>query len=127
MKKLIYLFLTVLIVGCSGDDSNSNQSQFNPALTGSWYINFLADTSESEADINISSTGVISGEFNSLSSSGPYPISGNLEENGVLNATINTGDANQITLQGELETDGTGLGVWVNSYGNNGNWDAVKN
>ena len=29
MKKLLYLFLTVLIVGCSGDDENNNQSSCN--------------------------------------------------------------------------------------------------
>ena len=37
MKKLIYLFLTVLIVGCSGDD-NSNVTNFNPPvwIQGIW-------------------------------------------------------------------------------------------
>ena len=29
MKKLIYLFLTVLIVACSGDDSNNNNQDNN--------------------------------------------------------------------------------------------------
>ena len=33
MKKLLYLFLTVLIVACSSDDSNSNNS-----IVGNWQI-----------------------------------------------------------------------------------------
>ena len=34
MKKLIYLFLTVLIVACSGDDSNNNN--VTNSLEGRW-------------------------------------------------------------------------------------------
>ena len=30
MKKLLYLFLTVLIVGCSGEDGGNNQDNNNP-------------------------------------------------------------------------------------------------
>jgi surface protein len=37
MKKLIYLFLTVLIVGCNGDDGNS--CLYNPTLTTSAVTN----------------------------------------------------------------------------------------
>ena len=33
MKKLIYLFLTLLIVGCSGDDSGASNSNTNCDLT----------------------------------------------------------------------------------------------
>ena len=37
MKKLIYIFLTVLIVGCSGDDSNNDTVNNNPPdLVGTW-------------------------------------------------------------------------------------------
>ena len=40
MKKLIYLFLTVLIVGCSsGDDSNSAVT-LNAQFVGSWLFEF---------------------------------------------------------------------------------------
>ena len=37
MKKLLYLFLTVLIVACSGDDSNNDTINNNPPdLVGTW-------------------------------------------------------------------------------------------
>ena len=37
MKKLLYLFLTVLIVACSGDDSNNDNINNNPSdLVGNW-------------------------------------------------------------------------------------------
>jgi len=37
MKKLVYIFLTVLIVGCSGDDSNNDTVNNNPPdLVGTW-------------------------------------------------------------------------------------------
>ena len=44
MKKLIYLFLTVLIVACSGDDGNNNNSNDggNVSIEGKW--NFLSGT-----------------------------------------------------------------------------------
>ena len=39
MKKLIYLILTVLIVGCSDDDANGNPCLYNPTLTTSAVTN----------------------------------------------------------------------------------------
>ena len=50
MKKLIYLFLTVLIVGCSDDDGNP--CLYNPTLTTSAVTNIT----ETSATLN----GVIS-------------------------------------------------------------------
>ena len=41
MKKLIYLFLTVLVVACSGDDSNSDSGDNNnntSSLAGIWNL-----------------------------------------------------------------------------------------
>lgn len=40
MKKLIYLFLTVLIVSCSGEDSNSDEGN-KIKLVGTWVGDFL--------------------------------------------------------------------------------------
>ena len=37
MKKLLYLFLTVLIVACSSDDSNNNSNdESNVSIEGRW-------------------------------------------------------------------------------------------
>ena len=55
MKKLIYLFLTVLIVGCSGEDSNNNQSSC-PI-----YLDSNGVTIKACDDANVSDTGVIDG------------------------------------------------------------------
>jgi hypothetical protein len=44
MKKLIYLFLTVLIVACSSDDSNNdgdNNNDVNQNLVGTWVADFV--------------------------------------------------------------------------------------
>ena len=44
MKKLIYLFLTVLIVGCSSDDSNNdgdNNNDISQNLVGTWVADFV--------------------------------------------------------------------------------------
>jgi len=38
MKKLIYLFLTVLVVACSGDDSNSDSGDNTSSLAGIWNL-----------------------------------------------------------------------------------------
>ncbi|MDC1312895.1 hypothetical protein N8X76_02705 [Flavobacteriaceae bacterium] len=40
MKKLLYLFLTVLVIGCSGDDNSNNGS--NLSINGKW--NFVSQT-----------------------------------------------------------------------------------
>jgi hypothetical protein len=47
MKKLLYIFLTVLIVGCSSDDGNSNNS-----IVGNWQISDCpgCDVNEETAD-----------------------------------------------------------------------------
>ena len=50
MKKLLYIFLTVLIVACSSDDGNSNNS-----IVGNWQISDCpgCDIGEEEGDFNI--------------------------------------------------------------------------
>ena len=40
MKKLIYLFLTVLIVACSGDDDSNSGVTLNAQFVGSWLTEF---------------------------------------------------------------------------------------
>ena len=42
MKKLVYLFLTVLIVACSGSDDSNEQSN-NAQFVGSWLTEFDDD------------------------------------------------------------------------------------
>ena len=66
MKKLVFLFLTVLIVACSGDDSNeqSNNAQF----VGSWE-NVFEDEDPNNSDslvleFNADGTGSESVTFN---------------------------------------------------------------
>jgi hypothetical protein len=66
MKKLVFLFLTVLIVACSGDDSNeqSNNAQF----VGSWE-NVFEDEDPNNSDslvleFNADGTGSESETFN---------------------------------------------------------------
>ena len=44
MKKLVYLFLTVLIVGCSSSDDDSNAGvTLNAQFVGSWLTEFDDD------------------------------------------------------------------------------------
>ena len=64
MKKLIYIFLTVLIVACSSDDSNDNNSiSINPDLVGTW-SGIITDTGGSTAEqittLNSDATGSVS-------------------------------------------------------------------
>ena len=40
MKKLIYLFLTVLIVACSSDDDSNGGVTLNAQFVGSWLTEF---------------------------------------------------------------------------------------
>jgi hypothetical protein len=40
MKKLLYLFLTVLIVACSGDDDSNAGVTLNAQFVGSWLTEF---------------------------------------------------------------------------------------
>ena len=47
MKKLIYLFLTVLIVACSSDDGNSNNS-----IVGNWKISDCPGLISNEDDLD---------------------------------------------------------------------------
>ena len=40
MKKLIYLFLTVLIVACSSDDDSNSGVTLNAQFVGSWLLEY---------------------------------------------------------------------------------------
>tara|TARA_B100000767_G_scaffold201093_1_gene188021 strand:- start:278 stop:640 length:363 start_codon:yes stop_codon:yes gene_type:complete len=40
MKKLLYLFLTLLIVACSGDDDSNSGVTLNAQFVGSWLTEF---------------------------------------------------------------------------------------
>ena len=43
MKKLIYLFLTVLIVACSGDDDSNSGVTRNAQFVGGWLLEYDED------------------------------------------------------------------------------------
>ena len=59
MKKLIYLFLTVLIVGCSGEDSNNENN--NNQSSCPIYLDSNGVTIKACDDANVGDTGVIDG------------------------------------------------------------------
>ena len=62
MKKLIYLFLALIIVACSSDDDNNSVS-INPDLVGAW-SGIITDTGGSTAvqiyTLNSDATGSVS-------------------------------------------------------------------
>jgi hypothetical protein len=58
MKKLIYLFLTVLIVACSSDDSSDNGGNEQSSCI---YLDTNGITIKACDDANIGDTGVIDG------------------------------------------------------------------
>ena len=67
MKKLVYLFLTVLIVACSGEDDSNEQSN-NAQFVGSWE-NVFEDEDPNNSDslvleFNADGTGSESETFN---------------------------------------------------------------
>ena len=67
MKKLIYLFLTILIVSCSSDDDNNNgNTQFagtNPDFVGNWYDS----EDDTYIDFNDDGSGQVDGDLISWS------------------------------------------------------------
>lgn len=60
MKKLIYLFLTVLIVGCSSEDNN-NDGNNNNQSSCPIYLDSNGVTIKACDDANVGDTGVIDG------------------------------------------------------------------
>ena len=56
MKKLIYLFLAVLIVACSGDDGNNNNQSSCPI-----YLDSNGITIKACEDASVGDTGVVNG------------------------------------------------------------------
>ena len=64
MKKLLYLFLTVLIVACSGEDSNNDGNNNNQSSCNGDTLVYLADngvTIKACDDVNVGDTGIING------------------------------------------------------------------
>ena len=121
MKKLIYIFLTVLIVACSDDDGDNNNTQLNPEYVGTWEALYSGDDF-GDALVIISNTGDVTGVVDEL-----YQVTGTLTNNGVLNAASGSvNDGVNTIWSGVFNTDGTGSGTWSNS-GFSGEWIAVKN
>ena len=63
MKKLIYLFLALIIVACSSDDNDNNSISINSDLVGTW-SGIITSTSGNTADqiftLNSDGTGLVS-------------------------------------------------------------------
>ena len=62
MKKLLYLFLTVLIVACSGDDSNDGTT-LTSQFVGSWLEENSSEESSLTLEFNADGTGFQSQTF----------------------------------------------------------------
>jgi hypothetical protein len=56
MKKILYLFLTLLIVGCSGDDSNDGTT-LNSQFVGSWLLEGTEEVYSLIIEFNAEGTG----------------------------------------------------------------------
>lgn len=56
MKKLLYLFLTVLIIACSGDDSNDGTT-LTSQFVGSWLEENSSEESSLTLEFNADGTG----------------------------------------------------------------------
>jgi len=57
MKKLIYLFLTVLIVACSGDDDSNSAVTLNAQFVGSWLLEYDDGDGSLVIEFNADGTG----------------------------------------------------------------------
>ena len=57
MKKLLYLFLTVLIVACSGEDDSNGGLTLNAQFVGSWLWEFSGG-GEDILEFNADGTGL---------------------------------------------------------------------
>ena len=130
MKKLIFIFLTVLIVGCSGDDSNSDSGDNNnntSSLVGTWNLTSILDgngvaqdiqaTCANENFIELNDTsGTIYFHFNE-DSEGPVPCF--LSSTETFTYTNTPAGSNQylltisagVVLSGELNSNETILSI----------------
>ena len=131
MKKLIYLFLTVLIVACSGDDSNSDSGDNNnntSSLVGTWNLTSILDgngvaqdiqaTCANENFIELNDTsGTIYFHFNEDSEGNVVPCY--VSRTGTCTYTNTPAGSNQyllttgdgFVLSGELNSNGTVLSI----------------
>jgi len=120
MRKGIYLLLALVIVACSSDDGDNNNT-LSPEYVGTWEALYSGDDF-GDALVIISNTGDVTGVVDEL-----YQVTGTLTNNGVLNAASGSvNDGVNTIWSGVLNTDGTGSGTWSNS-GFSGEWVAVKN
>ena len=116
MKKLIYLFLTVLVVACSGDDSNSDSGD-NTSSNAAGPIDLEATcANENYLDLNDTS-GTIYFYFNEDSEGNVQPCF--VARTGTCTYTNTPAGSNQyllttgdgFVLSGELNSNGTILSI----------------
>ena len=127
MKKLIYLFLTVLVVACSGDDSNSDSGDNTSSLAGIWNLTSQTNAAgpidleatcanENYLDLNDTS-GTIYFYFNEDSEGNVQPCF--VARTGTCTYTNTPAGSNQyllttgdgFVLSGELNSNGTILSI----------------
>ena len=125
LKFSLSVTLTLLFINCSSDDNNSTQETIPVTIIGDWSGAFSGGDNGTW-NINVSSTGEVTGTGISNTFSDNYTFNGNVTSNGSITATTGTADTGA-TFIGVLNTNGTASGTWDNqSEGLSGNWQGNR-
>ena len=118
MKKLVYLFLTLFIVGCSGDDSNDGDN--NNQSSCPIYLDSNGITIKACDDANVGDTGVVNGiTYTVVDEAMLREMVGN-EEDVTKVATTRVTDMNRLFYLG---TDDAGDPIYSAFNQQIGSWD----
>ena len=126
MKHLAVFLTTFFILSCSSDDNSTTSSAIPTEIVGNWSGTFSGDDN-GNWNINVSTTGVVSGTGYSITFEDSYIFDGTVNSNGSITATVGTADTGA-TFVGTLNTNGTCSGTWENQdLVMSGTWQGSKN
>ena len=124
MKNLIYLFLAVTIVACSGGGDDDTNNTTNSEFQGEWSGTFSGDDNGTWT-AGISSNGDVSGTAYSTTFADNYSLEGSVSSSGQFQATFGTSSVGGEFI-GQLNGN-SGSGTWVNTGAMmNGSWSGSK-
>lgn len=128
MRNFITLLLAVIVVGCSSDSSSSKNTNIPQSYVGNWTGNYTGDSDHGTFDIDVSSTGDVTGTTTSTVYSHTYTITGKVQSNGSIASTFGTASSGG-TFNGILQTNSNASGTWTNNIPDpdiNGTWSGEK-
>ncbi len=122
ITMVLLVFMSMLSINCSSDDDNSSDTL---AYEGEWSGTYTGAQDNGSWTMQINTDGTVSGTATSEVFNGTYTVSGFVQENGDLTATVGNASSGAL-FTGQLDGSNAS-GTWNNTTANmSGEWSGTQ-